>query len=203
MLARVARARLIICASPVRRLCVNAASAVSSATSVPLPIAIPMVDAFIAGASLIPSPTIASGPRAFSSVTALTLSAGNNPALNSSPSSPAIAAAARGLSPVRITPCTPSLCSAATASFASSRRVSRSASIPFATPSCRTVTTVCPVCSNASTSGLEDLPAATISTFLPSTVASIPDPTSARWAVAGGMFSPRDCASRTIACARG
>ncbi|SAI94379.1 Uncharacterised protein [Enterobacter cloacae] len=61
ILARVARARSIICASPVRRLWVSAASAVSSATSVPLPIAMPMVEAFIAGASFIPSPTIASG----------------------------------------------------------------------------------------------------------------------------------------------
>ena len=50
------------------------------ATSVLLPMAMPMLEAFIAGASLMPSPIIAVGRSSLSSVTALTLSSGSRPA---------------------------------------------------------------------------------------------------------------------------
>ncbi|CSP41256.1 Uncharacterised protein [Shigella sonnei] len=137
----------------------------------------------------------------------MTLSSGNRPALNSSPSSPAIAAAARGLSPVRITPLTPSAFSSLMAVAASARRVSCNAMIPSTSSLRTTSTTVCPALSSSlikpANASAGCFPAAQINTRSPLTCASMPDPTSARCDSAVGMASSATCASRTMACASG
>ncbi len=85
---------------------ISATSAVSSAASLPAaPIAIPTSARASAGASLTPSPTIATGPCALrSSSIAATLSSGSSSARTSStPSSAAIASAVPAPSPVSMT----------------------------------------------------------------------------------------------------
>ncbi len=99
LLSRIA---LAICArsSPNR-----AMSAASMAASLPItPMAMPTSAIARAGASLIPSPIIATLYALFKRLTAFTLSSGNWSAANSSiPAIKAIASAVRGLSPVSIT----------------------------------------------------------------------------------------------------
>ena len=74
---------------------ISTMSAVSMATSVPAaPMAMPTVAVASAGASFTPSPTMATGPMAFSSLITRTLSSGSRSAWNSS--TPACFAMARG-----------------------------------------------------------------------------------------------------------
>ena len=124
------------------------ASAASRAISVPPPIAIPTSADFSAGASLMPSPTIATGPDRFgssrSSAKAFSLSSGISSARYSMPSSMAMRLATRSASPVNITGMMLSFLSSASALFASLRATSRKANAPMTSPSFRTTTAVLP-----------------------------------------------------------
>ena len=115
----------------------NTISAESIATSVPAPIAIP-ISAFVsAGASLIPSPTIATLPCFCSSEITASFPSGFTPATTrSTPATLAIALAVRSLSPVNITTCIPSCFSFVIASNESSLIVSAAVIIPISFPSC-------------------------------------------------------------------
>ena len=87
MLAIVRRDRSTMAATSVTRPCSTAASAVSSATSVPPPMAMPTSAAASAGASLMPSPTLATIlPARLSSSTMRCLSSGSSSARASMPS---------------------------------------------------------------------------------------------------------------------
>ena len=131
-LRSVARERSISSAMPVTRFLSKAASAVSNATSVPPPIAIPTSAAASAGASLMPSPTLPMGPRpaACQSRTYAALSSGISSPYASMPKRPPVAATVRALSPLSMTACTPKRDSAARPSMASSRGSSRTAIKP-------------------------------------------------------------------------
>ena len=133
---------------------IRATSAVSMAASLPAaPIAIPSVASAMAGASLTPSPTMATVPyRATSSSIAATLSAGSSSARTSSTPAcwPTLSAVPR-LSPVSITMrSTPSARSAASVPGDAGRSVSTSASKPHTCVSSPTTTTVLPVAASAS-----------------------------------------------------
>ena len=89
-------------------------SALSMAMSVPVPMAMPTSAAARAGASLMPSPTKATRPRAFSRAMAATLPSGSTSDTTSSmPSRFAMASAVRRLSPVIMATLSPMACSAA------------------------------------------------------------------------------------------
>ncbi|MNY42825.1 hypothetical protein D3C86_1777500 [compost metagenome] len=87
----------------------NVILALSMATSVPVPIAIPILAWANAGASFIPSPAIATIlPSACNFLISLSLSSGKHPALyDAKPNSSATALAVFSLSPVSITTSTP------------------------------------------------------------------------------------------------
>ena len=91
-----------------RRLFIRTISAASMAMSVPAPIAIPMSALVRAGASLIPSPTIATLPLSLSFLITASFPSGRTPAITSStPACLPIALAVLSLSPVSITTLTP------------------------------------------------------------------------------------------------
>ena len=136
MFVSVARLRRIAAGTSLKRLFINTTSAASIATSVPAPIAIPVSAPVSAGASLIPSPTIATLPCSFSLRIALALPSGKTPAITSStPACAPMARAVFSLSPVIITTRIPILRSAATASAESSLIVSATAIMPSSLPS--------------------------------------------------------------------
>ncbi len=141
-----------------------AASAVSSATSVPPPIAIPTSAAASAGASLMPSPTWATiCPSARSASTMRCLSAGRSSAQTAMPSAPPMAAAVQALSPVSITVAMPASRSARRPAAASGRGSSRTAMRPAASsPETRT-DTVLPASLSAAIRDLASSPRATCS----------------------------------------
>ncbi|MNC43303.1 hypothetical protein D3C75_921580 [compost metagenome] len=122
-----------------------------------------------------------------------------------------MAAAARGLSPVSITPRTPNCANSAIACLASLRKVSRNASKPIGCPSSNTTTAVLPAVSSVSTwlrhSLLNwlsvNLPGALIRIVLPSTFPSTPIPARSRRPSASGNAAPFSAARLTIACANG
>ena len=110
----------------------NTIPAASIATFVPAPTAIPTSACVSAGASLIPSPTIATlFPLFCSSFTLSALCSGKTSAkYSSTPSSSDTHLATASASPVIIAICTPSFLSCAIASRDSSRIMSPSAIIP-------------------------------------------------------------------------
>ena len=116
----------------IKSLCINTISADSIATSVPVPIAIPISAWASAGASLMPSPTIATFfPSAWSAATCSALSSGSTSLKTRSiPTCFAIASAVRLLSPVIITTSMPILCSSAIAAALLAFKVSATAMIP-------------------------------------------------------------------------
>ena len=119
-----------------RRLFIRTISAASIATSVPAPMAIPVSALVNAGASLIPSPTIATLPCDFRLRITLSFPSGNTPAITSStPACAPIARAVFSLSPVSITTRIPILRSCAIAFGLSSFMVSATAIIPSSAPS--------------------------------------------------------------------
>ncbi|MNG15170.1 hypothetical protein D3C84_989810 [compost metagenome] len=83
--------------------------------------AMPMLARFMAGASLMPSPIMATLRLLASRPISSTLPSGSRPARQSMPSSVAIASAARGLSPVSMMLCSPSWLSSCKAAAASGR----------------------------------------------------------------------------------
>ena len=100
----VARLSLIAAETSVSLLFIRTISAASIAISVPAPIAIPTSARVSAGASFIPSPTIATLPRLFNFRIVSSFPSGRTPAITSStPTCFPIAFAVRSLSPVSIT----------------------------------------------------------------------------------------------------
>ena len=131
MLRRVARLSLTEAAASRREFFINTTSAASMAMSVPAPIAIPMSARVKAGASLMPSPTIAVFPDFCKSLMTLSFPSGSTPAITSStPASWPIAFAVRSLSPVSITTLIPIDCNSLTACLLSGFMTSATAIIP-------------------------------------------------------------------------
>ena len=94
----------IAAGTSIKLLFINTISAASIATSVPAPMAIPMSALVSAGASLMPSPTIATFPPDLSCLITSSLPSGKTPAITSSvPTCLLIALAVLSLSPVTIT----------------------------------------------------------------------------------------------------
>ena len=136
MLRSVARLRRIAAATSVRRLWMSTTSAASIATSVPAPMAIPTSARVSAGASLMPSPTIATFPASASWRMTCSLPSGFTPAMTrSTPASRPTACAVRSLSPVSITTRMPIPCSSRTAWGLSALMASATAITPRSLPS--------------------------------------------------------------------
>src|SRR6266545_1306793 len=168
-------------------------SLASMATSVPLPMAIPRSAWTSAGASLTPSPTIATVlPWACRRAISPTLSAGMTSAsARSMPTLAAIAAAVVWLSPVSMATSRPMACSRATCSAAPGLSVSATASTPRTSPSQPAHTTVLPC--RSSRSAAASSPSGTPS---PASAASLRRPTHT---VTGGWPGVAATAARTPA----
>src|SRR6266568_4679315 len=168
-------------------------SLASMATSVPLPMAIPRSAWTSAGASLTPSPTIATVlPWACRRAISPTLSAGMTSAsARSMPTLAAIAAAVVWLSPVSMATSRPMACSRATCSAAPGLSVSATASTPRTSPSQPAHTTVLPC--RSSRSAAASNPSGTPS---PASAASLRRPTHT---VTGGWPGVAATAARTPA----
>ena len=111
---------------------IRTTSAASMAISVPAPMAIPISALVRAGASLMPSPTIATFPFFFRERITLSFPSGSTPAMTSStPAWAPIALAVRSLSPVSMTTWIPMFCSSLIASGLSSFITSATAIIPI------------------------------------------------------------------------
>ena len=121
-------------------------SALSTAMSLPSPIAMPTSALVNAGASLMPSPTIATfAPPFINSVTLSALSPGSTSAIVSSiPASHAIARAVAALSPVSMIVLTCPACKSSISSFAPLFKPSASETTPIALPSYAAATTLAP-----------------------------------------------------------
>ena len=136
MLRKVARLSRIAAGTSDRRLFMSTMSAASMAMSVPAPMAIPMSAEVRAGASLMPSPTMATLPFFFRRLMTASLPSGSTPAMTSStPASAPMALAVRSLSPVSITTWMPMFCNSFTARGLSSLITSATAMIPMSCPS--------------------------------------------------------------------
>ena len=115
-----------------KRLFIRTTSAASIAISVPAPIAIPISALVSAGASLIPSPTMATFPFFFNFRITASFPSGRTSAMTSStPAWRPIAFAVLSLSPVSITTWIPIFCSSLTAFGLSSLMTSATAMIPI------------------------------------------------------------------------
>ncbi|CDC69687.1 uncharacterized protein BN580_00588 [Candidatus Colimorpha enterica] len=131
----VARLSLISAGTSVRRLFMSTASEADAAMSVPAPIAIPVSALVSAGASFIPSPTIAVLPSRQSFATSFSFPSGRTPAITSViPTCFATAFAVFSLSPVSMTTRMPISRSCLTASGLSSLITSATAIIPQSLP---------------------------------------------------------------------
>mmetsp|Transcript_60209 Transcript_60209/g.138123 ORF Transcript_60209/g.138123 Transcript_60209/m.138123 type:complete len:351 (+) Transcript_60209:895-1947(+) len=141
-----ARARWRAVETPVRLPLSSTTSAVSIATSVPPPMATPTSACASAGASLMPSPIIAThAPDRCSSCTFSALSAGLVSARTFvTPSCFAICRVVRALSPETIHTARPQESSRASTAAASGLSSSESAIIPPSAPEMERSTTVCP-----------------------------------------------------------
>src|SRR5215204_22061 len=189
-------------------------SAASIATSVPVPMATPTSALARAGASLMPSPTIATTlPSTCSLRISFSLSSGMTSAsTRSMPSCPATDSAVCPLSPVSMTTSSPIRCSRSTASLDSSRTTSATATRPATSPS--TATNICVFPEAVSSSKRDARPASETpdssmslrlptSTVFPETVARTPRPVGASKASGSGTSRPRSFAPATIASPRG
>ena len=135
MFRTVARLSRIAAETSVSLLFIRTTSAASIATSVPAPIAIPMSARVSAGASLMPSPTMATLPRFRSFRITRSFPSGRTPAITSStPACAPIAWAVRSLSPVSMTTCSPMFWSSRIACPLSSLIVSATAISPMYSP---------------------------------------------------------------------
>ena len=136
MLRSVARLKRIAAGTSLNRLFIRTTLAASIAISVPAPMAIPISARVRAGASLMPSPTMATLPCSFKERMTLSLPSGSTPAMTSStPACAPMAFAVRSLSPVSITTRMPMFCSSFTARGLSSLMTSATAIIPRSFPS--------------------------------------------------------------------
>ena len=121
----------IAAGTSLNRLFIRTTSAASIATSVPAPIAIPISALVSAGASLIPSPTIATFPFSFSLRITCSFPSGSTPAITSStPACCPMAFAVRSLSPVSMTTWIPMFCNSLIACGLSSLMTSATAITP-------------------------------------------------------------------------
>ena len=84
MFRRVARLKRMAAGTSLKRLFISTTSAASMAISVPAPMAIPMSALVRAGASLMPSPTMATLPFSFRARMTLSFPSGSTPAMTSS-----------------------------------------------------------------------------------------------------------------------
>ena len=116
-----------------RSLCISTISALSIATSVPAPIAIPVSADASAGASLTPSPIIATlCPAALSFAISASFSSGSTPAITLSiPTCSFMALAVTSLSPVNITTSMPIFLNSLIAALELSFTTSATAIIPI------------------------------------------------------------------------
>ncbi len=131
MLRRAERLNLMAAGTSARVLFISTTSAASMATSVPAPMAMPISAEVRAGASLMPSPTMATLPFFLRSRITASLPSGRTPAMTSStPASEPMAFALLSLSPVSITTWMPMLCSLLIAAGLSSRMASATAIKP-------------------------------------------------------------------------
>ena len=136
MLRSVARLNRMAAGTSLKRLFIRTTSAASMAISVPAPMAMPISARVSAGASLIPSPTMATFPCSFRERITLSFPSGSTPAMTSStPAWAPMAFAVRSLSPVSITTRMPMFCSSLTARGLSSLMTSATAIIPRSFPS--------------------------------------------------------------------
>ena len=192
---------------------ISTTSAASMATSAPAPIAMPRSARVRAGASLMPSPTMATRPCFWSCRITASLPSGRTPATTrSTPASAPMAFAVRSLSPVSITTCRPMLCSSRTASAESALIGSATAITPSSAPSRAKNSGVRPASASFSAScrsaaGSSVCPSMNVpeppSRRAPSSMASTPLPGSARNPSTGGGAIPSACARRRIALASG
>ena len=193
---------------------IRTTSAVSTATSVPAPMAIPKSACASAGASLTPSPTMATRlPASMSSLTLAALSPGSTSAMTLvMPSSAAIRAAVAALSPVSITTSTPRSRNSATAAAEVGRTASAMPKTATARPSTAASTEVLPAAASASCRG-PSTPTSTDSasisrrlptaTRCPSTVATAPCPAMLANSLATRLAAPAVSARCTTALASG
>ena len=215
MMRKVARDRSSASATPCKSPRTNAMSAAASATSVPEPIAMPTSAAAKAGASLIPSPTIATrSPLACRSRTNWTFPSGVAPAtVRSMPTVRATASTTGARSPLNRTTLRPICRSLATAAAAQGLTSSSSATNATANPSTDRTADVRAWASasrSACAAGSRSTPSAAshsgrpARTAWPSTVASTPMPGIARAASASTRRTPCVCSAfMTIAWASG
>ena len=135
MLRSVARLSRMAAGTSLRRLLTSTTSAASMATSVPAPMAMPMSARVSAGASLMPSPTMATLPRALRRRISRSLPSGSTPAITSStPACAPMALAVRALSPVIMTTRMPMLRSSRMACGLSGLSTSATATMPSSSP---------------------------------------------------------------------
>ncbi len=214
MLRMVARARRRARTMPLRSPLTRVNPALSIATSAPVPMAMPTSACASAGASLTPSPAIATlRPSACSSLIMRALSSGSTSArISSIPSRPATARAVRSLSPVAMTTRNPCWCSALSASGVVSLTGSATDTRPTMSDSTTTNITVSPA-SRRLLAVSDSLPPSSprsatslvlpSATALPSTMPFTPLPVMASNASALARATPRSSAPATIASASG
>ena len=189
-------------------------SPASTATSVPLPIAMPTSACASAGASLTPSPTMATtAPATCSRRTSATFPSGSTPATTrSTPAAAPMALAVRSLSPVSITTESPKPCRRSIACRELARMGSDTATRPASIPSTATYTGVLPCAESSAAcgaSGATEMPPSCRKAALPT--ASVFDATTPcaprpvmEWKRSGVVSTrPRAVAARTIASASG
>ena len=186
MLRSVARESWMETGTSKRSLRMSTMSALSMATSVPAPMAMPTSARASAGASLMPSPTMATRPSPARRRISRSLPSGSTPAMTSSaPTSRWMAAAVRSLSPVSITVRMPMSFSTARAAALEGFTVSATATMPRSSPSWEKNNGVLPSsasCLAASGNAPVSMPRASIMRRLPasegwsSTSAATPSP---------------------------
>ena len=213
MLRRVPRLRRIAAAASFSVLFISTASALSMATSVPAPMATPVSAAVSAGASFMPSPTIATLPSFCSSRMTCCLPSGSTPAMvSSTPACAPMAAAVRLLSPVSMTTLMPSFSSSAIASAESRFTVSATAITPSSLPSSAKKSGVLPCSESASAARLALSGTETAELIylalppnrgLPMYFAVRPLPLTAEKSATSEAETPRSSPSATIALASG
>ena len=206
-----ARARRMPRRSPLTKV----TCALDMATSVPVPMAMPTSALASAGASLMPSPAIATlRPCACSRLTSAALSSGfTSPWTSSMPSARATACAVVAPSPVAITTRRPLACNAAMVGLAEGLIGSATASRPSKRPSPARNITLAPSARRVSASAASDATSMSLpsirarlpsSSARPSTVPRTPDPvteskscgfesTRVRWRASATMDSASGC----------
>ena len=215
MLPSVARLRRMALEIPRRSPLTSVIPALCMATSVPVPMAMPTSASLSAGASLMPSPAIATcRPVARSAFTLATFPSGSTSASTASrPRVLATASAVRRLSPVSITMFSPSSCNSRIASGVVSLIGSATATTPAGLPSTATNIAVLPSCwsliAMASSGSSPPTPSSRrnagfpTSTLRPPTLPATPPAVTDRKSTTAVGTIPCSAAPRTMAAASG